>query len=64
MWCQDFLWGFWNGATAWMVLVVHVFWAWDGFPLYNAARDGNWYGFGFPLGAGSPVLGLFRSRRR
>ena len=25
MWWQDFLWGSWNGATAWIVLLVHVF---------------------------------------
>ena len=32
MWWQDVLWGFWNGITAWPVLIVHVFGAWDEFP--------------------------------
>ena len=64
MWWQDLLWGFWNGLTAWVVLVVHAFGGWDGFPLYNAARDGNWYGFGFLLGAGSPFLGAAGARKR
>jgi hypothetical protein len=64
VWWQDLLWGFWNGLTAWIVLVVHVFGSWGGFPLYNAARSGNWYPFGFLLGAGSPLLGAIGARRR
>ncbi|MCK9518724.1 MAG: hypothetical protein M0R74_06840 [Dehalococcoidia bacterium] len=32
------------------------------FPFYNEARSGNWYDFGFLLGAGSPFLGLFGRR--
>jgi hypothetical protein len=57
MWWQDLLWGFWNGLTAWIILIVHVFGGWSGFPFYNMARSGNWYDFGFLLGAGSPLLG-------
>jgi hypothetical protein len=64
MWWQDVLWGFWNGITAWVVLIAHIFGAWDGFPLYNEAKSGNWYDLGFLLGAGSPVLGSFGARRR
>ena len=67
MWWQDLLWGFWNGLTAWIVLIAHVFGAWSEFPFYNSARAGNWYDFGFLLGMGSPVLGGglgARSRRR
>lgn len=56
---EDLLWGFWNGLTAWIVLIAHVFGAWDRFPFYNEARAGNWYDFGFLLGAGSPFLGFF-----
>ncbi|MCA9847194.1 MAG: hypothetical protein KC472_04430 [Dehalococcoidia bacterium] len=59
MWWQDFLWGAWNGLTAWIVLIVHVFGAWKEFPLYNVLRSGNWYDFGFMLGGGSPFLGAF-----
>jgi hypothetical protein len=57
MWWQDMLWGFWNGMTAWIVFIVHVFGGWREFPFYNTARGGNWYDFGFLLGAGSPLLG-------
>jgi hypothetical protein len=64
VWWQDLLWGFWNGLTAWIVLVFHVFGGMAGFPLYNAARIGNWYDFGFLLGAGSPLLGALGARGR
>jgi hypothetical protein len=63
MWWQDWLWGAWNGATGWIVLIVHVFGGWDGFPVFNATRAGNWYDFGFLLGAGSPLFGLGAGRR-
>ncbi len=49
--------GFWNGLTAWTVLMVHVFGGWSEFPIYDFARIGNWYAFGFLVGAGSPLLG-------
>lgn len=64
MWWQDLLWGIWNGWTAWIVLIVHAFGGWREYPLYNLARDGNWYAFGFLLGASSPLLGIFRGGRR
>ncbi|HUG16967.1 MAG TPA: hypothetical protein VMM78_18305, partial [Thermomicrobiales bacterium] len=53
------LWGFWNGLTAWIVLIAHVFGGWDSQPVYDLARAGNWYDFGFLLGAGSPIFGAF-----
>ncbi len=62
IWWQDLLWGFWNGLTAWIVLNVHVFGGWQEFLVYNVARSGNWYDFGFLLGAGSPFLGAFGTR--
>lgn len=62
MWWADLLWGFWNGLTAWIILIVHVFGGWEQFPFYNEARSGNWYDFGFLLGAGSPLLGALRGR--
>jgi hypothetical protein len=64
MWWQDLLWGFWNGLSAWVVLIAHAFDAWDRFPFYNGARSGNWYDFGFLAGAGSPFLGAFGSKNR
>ena len=66
VWWTDVLWGLWNGITAWAVLVVHVFGGWDQFHVYDPARSGNWYDFGFLVGAGSPFLGAMgeRSRRR
>jgi hypothetical protein len=66
MWWHDLLWGIWNGLTAWPVLIAHALGQLDQYPLYNIARSGNWYNFGFLIGAGSPFLGLFgrnRSRR-
>ena len=57
MWWQDLLWGIWNGLTAWIVFIAHVFGLWSEFPFYNTARAGNWYDFGFLLGVGSPFLG-------
>ena len=64
MWWQDFLWGFWNGLTAWIVFLVHVFGGWEEFSIYSLARSGNWYDFGFLLGAGSPFLGALIGRNR
>jgi hypothetical protein len=66
MWWQDLLWGWWNGLTAWIVFIVHLFGGWDAHPLYNAAKSGGWYDFGFLVGAGSPFLGALgrKSRRR
>ncbi|OGK12959.1 hypothetical protein A3A93_01525 [Candidatus Roizmanbacteria bacterium RIFCSPLOWO2_01_FULL_38_12] len=60
---QEFLWGLWNGLTAWPVLIAHVFGWWTSFPVYNVARDGGWYQFGFLLGAGSPLLGLLGKKK-
>jgi hypothetical protein len=62
MWWQDLLWGFWNGLTAWAILVVHVFGGWERFPFYNGARSGNWYDLGFLVGAGSPLMGALGRR--
>jgi hypothetical protein len=56
---MDFLWGVWNGITAWPLLLIHAFGGWERFPIYDLARDGGWYQLGFLLGAGSPFLGLF-----
>jgi hypothetical protein len=64
MWWQDLLWGLWNGITAWIVLIVHVFGGWSGTDVYDSVRRGNWYDFGFLLGAGSPLLGAFGGKRR
>jgi hypothetical protein len=64
VWWHDLLWGFWNGLTAWIVLVAHVFGAWDQQLVYDPVRSGNWYDFGFLLGAGSPLLGALGGRRR
>jgi hypothetical protein len=64
VWWQGLLWGFWNGLTAWVILIVHAFGGWKEFPFYNAARSGNWYDFGFLLGAGSPLLGALGAGSR
>ena len=64
MWWQDLLWGIWNGLTAWIIFIAHLFGAWERFPFYDPARSGGWYDFGFLVGAGSPVLGAFRRKGR
>ena len=64
MWWHDVLWGVWNGLTAWIVLIAHVFNALEDQPVYDPIRQGNWYDFGFLLGAGSPVLGIFSGKKR
>ena len=55
---EDFLWGLWNGLTAWPLLIIHAFGGWHRFPVYDVMRDGGWYQFAFLLGSGSPFLGL------
>ena len=64
MWWQDWLWGVWNGLTGWIVLIAHVFGAWHGYPVFDVARGGNWYDFGFLVGAGSPLFGGLGAGRR
>lgn len=58
---EDFLWGIWNGMTAWPLLLLHLFNAWERYPVFNVARDGGWYQFGFLIGAGSPFAGMLSS---
>lgn len=64
MWWQDLLWGMWHGLIAWIALLAHVFSAWEGHPVYEAVRSGNWYDFGFLLGAASPFLGAIGGKAR
>ncbi len=64
MWWLDAVSGFWNGLSAWIVLGVHVFGVWESHSLYDATRSGNWYDFGFLLGAGSPIFGALSARRQ
>jgi hypothetical protein len=62
MWWHDLLWGLWNGVTAWIVLIVHVFGGLEDQPVYDSLRTGNWYDLGFLLGTGSPLLGFLRRK--
>ncbi len=55
---MDFLWGLWNGITAWPLLVLHALGALGQYPIYDITRDDGWYQFGFLIGAGSPFLGM------
>lgn len=64
MWWADLLWGFWNGLTAWVVLIVHIFGGLENQPLYDVTRAGNWYDVGFLVGAGSPFLGALGGKNR
>ena len=57
---EDFLHGLWNGVIAWIMLIGHMigFFDDDEYPVYDVKRSGDWYNFGFLLGAGSPFFGL------
>jgi len=44
------------------LLIIHVFGGWTRFAVYDVLRDGGWYQFGFLLGSGSPLLGMFGRR--
>ena len=57
MWWQDLLWGIWNGLTAWIVLIVHVFGQWSEFPFYNSARAGKLVRLRLPAGGGLALPG-------
>jgi hypothetical protein len=59
---MDFLWGVWNGITAWPLLIIHAFGGWHRFVVYDVIRDGGWYQLGFLIGSGSPILGMFGRR--
>jgi hypothetical protein len=59
---MDFLWGLWNGITAWPLLILHAFGALGQYVIYDVARDGGWYQFGFLIGGGSPFLGMLGRR--
>ncbi|MEP7216213.1 MAG: hypothetical protein ABI782_08155 [Anaerolineaceae bacterium] len=60
---ENFLWGIFNGITAWPLLVLHVFDIWEKYPVYNVARDAGWYQFGYLVGTGSPVAGILTGSR-
>lgn len=51
MWWKDMMWGFWNGMTAWFVLIAHAFGKLKGQPVFDTTRRSNWYAFGFLTGA-------------
>lgn len=59
---ENFLFGLLNGVTAWPLLLLHVFGFLTQYPIYDVARNTEWYQFGFLIGAGSPLLGLFGKR--
>ncbi len=50
MWWHDLLWDFWNGFSAWIVLIAHLFGVWDHQAVYDANRGESWYGLGFVMG--------------
>lgn len=54
----SFLWGLWNGVTAWPLLIIHAFGGWHRFPVYDVMRSGGWYQLGFLIGGGSPFFGI------
>jgi hypothetical protein len=64
MWWRHFLWGFWHGLTAWLVVLVHACGGWRQYPVYNRQRRSNWYALGFVLGAATPLRGASGRRRR
>jgi hypothetical protein len=64
VWWLDLLWWFWNGFTAWIVLIARAFGLREQFPFDNVGRSGSWYDLGFLLGADSPLLGFVSPRDR
>lgn len=59
---ENFLFGLFNGITAWPLLLLHIFGIFTQFPVYDVARNTAWYQFGFLIGAGSPILGFLGKR--
>jgi len=57
---EDFLWGLLDGVLAWPTLIVNVFGG--DYQVFQDSRGDGWYGFGFLLGASSPILGIFGRR--
>lgn len=49
MWLQDLLWGFWNGLTAWIVFIIHIFGGWQNFPFYRQLSLACAYVFELPI---------------
>ena len=45
-----YLWGVWDGFTAFPMLILHVFGVWNQNPVYDIARHGGWYQLGFIFG--------------
>lgn len=60
---ENFLFGLFNGITAWPLLLLHIFGIFTQFPVYDVARNTAWYQFGFLIGAGSPILGFLGKRQ-
>lgn len=59
---ENFLFGLFNGITAWPLLLLHAFGILAQYPVYDVARNTTWYQLGFLIGAGSPLLGFLRKR--
>jgi len=38
--------------------------SWKSISFYNTARSGNWYDFGFLLGAGSPLMSALGKKHK
>jgi hypothetical protein len=58
LWWQDILWGLWNGATAWALVIARAFDGWKEFTLYDSTRSG-WYDLSFLIGANLPIALLY-----
>ena len=54
--------GLWQGIIAPITFIISLFT--DGVNVYEVHNNGNWYDFGFVLGAGILFGGGRRSRRR
>ena len=55
MWWKDMLWGFWNGMTAWFVLIAHALGKLEGKPVFDKTSD--WILFGVIVAAA--VYGVY-----
>ena len=54
--------GLWHGIIAWVTFIVSLFT--DNVTIYEVHNNGNWYDFGFVLGAGILLGGGGRGARR
>ena len=54
--------GLWHGLICWITFIISLFT--DKIHFYEVHNSGNWYNFGFVLGAGILTSGTLLSRKK